>query len=253
MKNTISILNLAVALVLASGCATNQTQKKSEQVQLMSPSGCIDPTDTNCWCDSCTNQEPPIPWNGVTTFTVNTPTNNTILTTTNGPTDTNHFYAIYEASDAAGPWTFKTNVIGGFPVTFTDTNNPAMFKAQQLPGIVVWSTSTFNVTDLSGGCPRPYIGYSLYQKPPTNSDGSPLWGWFPSHTNNPLSITDLTRTNTKLQFFSAYGQVGCGASPLLFTNGYTATNLPVPPFQFAVYFTNNVQTNYPLLLTGFNP
>jgi hypothetical protein len=96
-----------------------------------------------------------------------------------------------------------------------------------------------------GGCPGHYTGYVIYSK--SVSQG---WGWSPisgmAHT-----VTDGSgRTDTKIQYFGAYGDIGCNQTTVSIPN---PTYSPV--YQFAIYFTNNVPTNaYPMvLMTGFNP
>jgi hypothetical protein len=97
-----------------------------------------------------------------------------------------------------------------------------------------------------GACPGPYVGYVNFQKPYTNG-----WGWSPDTTNgNTLfTATDDNQTNTKVQYFGAYGDIGCNQ---------TTVTIPNPPFspvyRFTIYFTNSVPTNvYPITLYGFNP
>ncbi|MGA2280664.1 MAG: immunoglobulin domain-containing protein [Verrucomicrobiota bacterium] len=97
-----------------------------------------------------------------------------------------------------------------------------------------------------GSCPGPYAGYVNYAK--TVSQG---WGWAPISGVKVLTAVDGSgRTDTKIQYFGAYGDGGCAQ---------TAVTIPYPPFspvyRFTIYFTNNVptSTNYPIVLTGFNP
>jgi Immunoglobulin domain len=95
----------------------------------------------------------------------------------------------------------------------------------------------------SGGCPGHYAGYVIYSKP--YSQG---WGWTPTGTVH--TVTDTNRTNTKVQYFGAYGDYGCAQTTVSIPNPTFS-----PVYEFAIYFTNNVPTNaYPMvLLTGFNP
>jgi hypothetical protein len=97
-----------------------------------------------------------------------------------------------------------------------------------------------------GSCPGHYAGYVYYSKPISQGGG-----WTPIAGNTVLTATDTNRTNTKIQYCGAYGDVGCAK---------TTVSIPYPPFSpvyvFAIYFTNNVppSTNgYPIVLTGFNP
>jgi hypothetical protein len=96
----------------------------------------------------------------------------------------------------------------------------------------------------SGGCPGRYAGYVIYSKPPSQG-----WGWAPisgmAHT-----VTDGSgRTDTKVQYLGAYGDIGCNQTTVSVNPTYS------PAYQFGIYFPNNVPTNaYPMvLLTGFNP
>jgi len=118
--------------------------------------------------------------------------------------------------------------------------------AMAMPGggpITVYGTPLLS-NGSSGGCPGKYAGYVLYTKP--YSQG---WGWVPisgmTHT-----VTDTNRTDTKVQYFGAYGDYGCAQTTVSIPNPTFS-----PVYQFAIYFTNNVPTNaYPMvLLTGFNP
>lgn len=206
------------------------------------PLGLPDPNDTNYWT---TNVYTPVPWSGTTTFVLNTPTNNTLLTTTNGPTDTNHFYAIYEAADAGSPWTIRTNVIGGLPFALTDTNRTALFKAMQLPGFVVYGTPVTDGPAFTDCLEGDRVGYAEFVKP------VPAWGWTPDTNNySTFTMTDVLRNDTRIGYVSVIGQSGCGTSPQTITNLFMGAQ----PFRFAVYFGSNMPTNpYPLLLTGFNP
>jgi len=119
--------------------------------------------------------------------------------------------------------------------------------AASLPGggpITVFGTPL-----LSGGsqssCPGPYAGYVAYTK--TVSKG---WGWAPISGATTLKAADGSgRTDTKVEYFGAYGDTGCAQ---------TTVTIPYPPFspvyQFCIYFASNVPTtNYPIVLTGFNP
>jgi hypothetical protein len=97
-----------------------------------------------------------------------------------------------------------------------------------------------------GSCPGPYTGYVAYTK--TVSKG---WGWAPITGATVLTAADGSgRTDTKIQYCGAYGDAGCAQ---------TTVTIPYPPYspvyRFTIYFTNNVptSTNYPIVLTGFNP
>jgi hypothetical protein len=118
--------------------------------------------------------------------------------------------------------------------------------AASLPGggpITVYGTPLLG-NGSSGGCPGHYTGYVIYSKP--YSQG---WGWTPTGTVH--TVTDGSgRTDTKVQYFGAYGDYGCAQTTVSIPNPTFS-----PVYEFAIYFTNNVPTNaYPMvLLTGFNP
>jgi len=94
-----------------------------------------------------------------------------------------------------------------------------------------------------GTCPGSFIGLARYAK--TNS-----WGWAPITNAVVLTATDGSgRTDTKIRYIGYYGDTGCDQ---------TTVTIPCPPvsptYEFIIYFTNNVPaTNYPVMLTGFNP
>jgi hypothetical protein len=98
----------------------------------------------------------------------------------------------------------------------------------------------------SGTCPGPYTGYVNYTK--TAQQG---WGWAPDTTggNTIFTATDTNRTNTKIQYFGAYGDNSCNQTTV------TVPNPPISPvYRFSIYFTNNVPTNaYAITLNGFKP
>jgi hypothetical protein len=97
-----------------------------------------------------------------------------------------------------------------------------------------------------GTCPGRYAGYINFTK--TISQG---WGWAPStNTTTTFTASDGSgRTDTKIAYMGKYGDTGCDQ---------TTVTIPNPPFspsyRFTIYFPNNVPTtNYPIVLTGFNP
>jgi hypothetical protein len=93
-----------------------------------------------------------------------------------------------------------------------------------------------------GGCPGKFTGYVFYSKPISQG-----WGWTPTGTVH--TVTDTNRTDTKIQYFGAYGDSGCAQTTVSIPNPTFS-----PVYQFCIYFTNNVPTNaYPMvLMTGFN-
>jgi hypothetical protein len=108
----------------------------------------------------------------------------------------------------------------------------------------------FGLPRVSGGtqgtCPGMYAGYVNFTK--TIAQG---WGWAPS-TNTTTIFTASDgggRTDTKIAYGGKYGDTGCNL---------TTVTVPNPPFspkyRFTIYFPNNVPTtNYPIVLTGFDP
>jgi hypothetical protein len=96
-----------------------------------------------------------------------------------------------------------------------------------------------------GTCPGHYAGYVNYTK--TSSQG---WGWTPISGAPVLTASDGGgRTDTKIVYAGEYGDAGCNQ---------TTVTIPNPPFsplyRFTIYFPTNVPTtNYPIVLTGFNP
>ena len=94
-----------------------------------------------------------------------------------------------------------------------------------------------------GSCPGPYAGYVNYTK--TISQG---WGWAPAGTVH-TAADGGGRTDTKIVYVGISYDSGCHQ---------TSVTIPHPPisakYRFSIYFPNNVPTtNYPIVLTGFNP
>lgn len=93
-------------------------------------------------------------------------------------------------------------------------------------------------------CPGLWVGYANYI--PTNA-----WGWTPTP-----GATTFTASNgggcsgIKIQFIGEYGDIGCNSSSVTIPNPPTS-----PSYEFEVYFCSNMvpTTNYPIILTGFNP
>jgi hypothetical protein len=129
------------------------------------------------------------------------------------------------AANASGAGVMANGVLGGGPI------------------VVSGSPKASNGTQ--GTCPGTYAGYVIYTK--TVSQG---WGWAPISGASPLTASDGSgRTDTKVVYNGMYGDSGCGQ---------TTVTIPYPPpspsYRFAIYFPNNVPTtNYPIVLTGFNP
>ena len=123
--------------------------------------------------------------------------------------------------------------------------NDRQRNAASLPGggpIIV-----FGAPIAGGGtqspCPGNYAGYVSYTK--TISQG---WGWAPAGTVHTASDGG-GRTDTTIVYLGLYGDTGCNQ---------TSVTIPNPPsspaYRFAIYFLKTVPTtNYPIVLTGFNP
>ena len=97
-----------------------------------------------------------------------------------------------------------------------------------------------------GTCPGSYAGYISYTR--TISQG---WGWAPATNSTTVFIAadGGGRTDTKIVYAGKNGDTGCGQTMVV---------IPDPPYspryRFAIYFPNNVPaTNYPIILTGFDP
>jgi len=107
--------------------------------------------------------------------------------------------------------------------------------------------TVFGLPKVSGGtldtCPGNYAGYINFTR--TVSQG---WGWAPTGTIHTAS-DGSGRTDTTVVYLGKYGDTGCDQTPV------TIPNPPMSPkYRFAIYFPNNVPTtNYPIILTGFNP
>jgi hypothetical protein len=94
-------------------------------------------------------------------------------------------------------------------------------------------------------CPGSYAGYVNYTK--TISQG---WGWTLISGATVLTASDGGgRTDTRIMYMGEYGDTGCGQTTV--TIPYPAYS---PVYRFTMFFPNNVPTtNYPIVLTGFNP
>ena len=94
-----------------------------------------------------------------------------------------------------------------------------------------------------GTCPGKYAGYVNYTK--TISQG---WGWAPSGTVH-TAADGGGRTDTKIVYLGLSYDSGCHQTSVTIPNPPISTN-----YRFTIYFPNNVPTtNYPIVLTGFNP
>jgi hypothetical protein len=103
---------------------------------------------------------------------------------------------------------------------------------------------------ISGGgtqnpCPGNYAGYVNYTK--TISQG---WGWAPAANTTTFTASDGGgRTDTKISYLGDYGDSGCNQTTVTIPNPP-----PSPVYRFTIFFPKKVPTtNYPIVLTGFNP
>jgi hypothetical protein len=96
-----------------------------------------------------------------------------------------------------------------------------------------------------GTCPGTFVGYINYTK--TIAQG---WGWVPLTNTTIFTAADGSgRTDTKIGYTGKYGDTGCDQTTVTIPNPP-----PSPSYRFTIYFPNNVPTtNYPIVLTGFNP
>ena len=148
-------------------------------------------------------------------------------------------------ADSAGAYSCNVSQNGGeaVPTRAASLNVVTM----SLPG--GGPITVFGLPKLSGGsqgsCPGPYAGYVSYTK--TISQG---WGWAPSTNATIFTAADGSgRTDTTVVYAGKYGDTGCNQTIVTIPNPP-----PSPKYRFAIYFPSNVPTtNYPIILTGFDP
>jgi hypothetical protein len=147
------------------------------------------------------------------------------------------------AATASSP---TASTVTASALTASATTSGAIAASMPAGGPIIVLGTPYPGSGSQGSCPGPYAGYVNYAK--TVSQG---WGWAPISGVKVLTAADGSgRTDTKIQYFGAYGDGGCAQ---------TTVTIPYPPFspvyRFTIYFTNNVptSTNYPIVLTGFNP
>lgn len=143
----------------------------------------------------------------------------------------------------AGAYSCNVSQSGGDPVP----TRAASLNVMTLPDIGGGPITVFGLPKISGGtqgsCPGNYAGYVNYTK--TVSQG---WGWAPTGTVHTASDGG-GRADTKIVYVGISYDSGCNQ---------TSVTIPNPPisakYRFSIYFPNNVPTtNYPIVLTGFNP
>ena len=94
-------------------------------------------------------------------------------------------------------------------------------------------------------CPGSYAGYVAYTKTVGNG-----WGWAPATNTTVFTAADGGgRSDTKIVFVGKSNDTGCNQTSVTIPNPPTSTK-----YRFTIYFPNNVPTtNYPMVLTGFDP
>jgi hypothetical protein len=148
--------------------------------------------------------------------------------------------------DSAGSYSCNVSQSGGDPVPTRAASLNVMTSSAMYGDQI----TVFGLPKAGGGsqgtCPGRYAGYVNYTK--TVSQG---WGWAPStNTTTIFTASDGSgRTDTKITYMGRSFDSGCNQ---------TTVTIPNPPFspsyRFTIYFPNNVPTtNYPIILTGFNP
>lgn len=145
--------------------------------------------------------------------------------------------------DNAGAYSCNVFQSGGDPVPTRAASLNVMAASATSGGIIAVYGLPKVSNGIQGTCPGSYAGYVSYTK--TISQG---WGWAPTGTIHTAS-DGSGRTGTIVVYLGKYGDTGCNQ---------TTVTIPNPPYspsyRFAIYFPNNVPTtNYPIVLTGFNP
>ena len=143
--------------------------------------------------------------------------------------------ALYSCGVSSGPQTIPTRSASLSVITPADSGGQVIIYSYPARG-----------GGSQGTCPGSYAGYANYTK--TVAQG---WGWAPStNTTTIFTASDGSgRTDTKITYMGRSFDSGCNQ---------TTVTIPNPPFspsyRFTIYFPNNVPTtNYPIILTGFNP
>lgn len=97
----------------------------------------------------------------------------------------------------------------------------------------------------NGVCPGAYVGCVTYTK--TVSQG---WGWKPDTNTTVHTASDGGgRTDTKVEYAGKSGDHDCAQTSVTIPSPTSST-----AYRFTIYFPNNVPTtNYPIILSGFNP
>jgi hypothetical protein len=158
---------------------------------------------------------------------------------------TNSTLTLQNVGVNAGSYSCNVSQNGGdaVPTRAASLNvvTPADFVGQ--PIVVSGGPKASN--GIQGTCPGSFVGYVNYTK--TIAQG---WGWTPISGAPVLTASDGGgRTDTKIGYVGEYGDTGCGQTTVTIPNPP-----PSPIYRFTIYFPSNVPTtNYPIILTGFNP
>jgi hypothetical protein len=145
--------------------------------------------------------------------------------------------------DSAGSYSCKVSQSGGDAVPTRAASLNVVTPCMSGGGPII----VYGLPKASGGtqgtCPGTYAGYINFTK--TIAQG---WGWVPAGTVHTAS-DGSGRTDTKISYLGMYGDTGCNQTTV------TIPNPPMSPsYRFTIYYPNNVPTtNYPIVLTGFNP
>lgn len=93
----------------------------------------------------------------------------------------------------------------------------------------------------NSACQFAYVGCATYS---TNNVG-----WKPIAGVTHAAADGGGRTDTVVYYLGRFGDTGCNQ-----TSVTVPTPAPSPYYQFVIYFPSNMPaTNYPIILTGFNP
>jgi hypothetical protein len=145
----------------------------------------------------------------------------------------------------AGSYSCNVSLSGGDSVPTRAASLDVVASSEIGGGII----AVFGLPISGGGtispCPGNYGGYVNYTK--TISQG---WGWTPAtNTTTFKAANGGGVTGTSVSYFGEYGDSGCGQTTVTIPNPP-----PSPAYRFTIFFPKTVPTtNYPIVLTGFNP
>jgi len=162
---------------------------------------------------------------------------------------TNSTLVVQNVGMNVGSFSCNVSLSGGDAVP---TRAASLNVMQPLDGVGVYPGDPIVVSGLpkasngvQGTCPGSYAGYVNYTK--TIAQG---WGWAPTNGATAFTASDGSgRTDTKILYMGKFGDSGCDQTTVTLPNPP-----PSPSYRFTVFFPKNVPTtNYPIILTGFNP